>query len=179
MELWKSIDFGTIYEVSNQGRVRSIDFYDSWNRLRKGRILKHTLDKGGYSRVRLSFNSMKCSFRVHRLVAKYFIPNPENKPQVNHIDGNKTNNNYLNLEYSTNSENQLHAIKTGLKITKVGKDSVRFKGSILVFDKSGKQIDELFGNIDMKNKGYDYRNISAVILGKRKTYKNLIFKRKN
>ena len=111
MELWKSIDFGTIYEVSNQGRVRSIDFYDSWNRLRKGRILKHTLDKGGYSRVRLSFNSMKCSFRVHRLVAKYFIPNPENKPQVNHID--------------------------------------------------------------------DYRNISAVILGIKKTYKNLIFKRKN
>lgn len=177
MEIWKSIDFGTIYEISNLGRVRSKDFYDSWNRLRKGRILIHTLDKRGYPRIRLSFNNLRASFRIHRLVAKYFINNIDNLPQVNHIDGIKTNNIVSNLEWCNNSHNQKHAIINNLKITKKGKESPKYKGSILVYDKEGNQIDELFGNEDMKNKGYDFRNVSAVITGKRKTYKKLKFKR--
>lgn len=169
MKQWKDLlnNYGNNYEVSNTGIVRN----------KSGKCLKCSLDERGYHRIRISFKGIKNSFRVHRLVAEAFIPNPENKLQVNHINGDKLNNNASNLEWNTNSENQLHAIKTGLKIIKYGKEAISFKNSILVFDLKGKQIDELFGNLDMKNKGYDFRNVSAVVLGKRKTYKKLIFKR--
>ena len=179
MEIWKKLDgvLGEIYEVSNFGRVRSIDTVDSWGRLRKGRILKYGLDRRGYPRIKLTRREFSKSERIHRLVAKAFIPNPKNLPQVNHIDGVKTNNNFLNLEWCDNSYNQKHAIKNNLKISKFGKNAIRFKSSILVYNKEGELIDELFGNRDMKNKGYDYRNVSAVVNGKRKTYKKLIFKR--
>jgi hypothetical protein len=160
-------EFGTQYEISNTGIVRN----------KNGNIVKYNLDERGYPRVRLSLKNIKKSFRIHRLVALAFIDNPNNLPQVNHKDGVKTNNNASNLEWCTNSENQIHAIETGLKITKKGKDSCRFKNSILVYDLNDTLIDELFGNEDMKNKGYDFRNVSAVVLGKRKTYKNLKFKR--
>jgi len=170
MEQWKNINgiFGNNYQISNEGKVK--------NHI-TGNILKFGLDKRGYPRIRLSYKDQKLSFRIHRLVAIHFIDNPENKPQVNHKDGNKLNNNDWNLEWNTNSENQLHAHITGLKKTKIGKESCRFKSSILVFDSTNKQIDELFGNKDMKDKEYDFRNVSAVVLGKRKTYKKLIFKR--
>ncbi len=171
MEEWKDLNsvLGKYYQISNTGKLK--------NKL-TNKILKPTPDKRGYPRFRLSVKAFKVSLRLHRLVAYHFIENPENKPQVNHIDGNKLNNNVNNLEWNTNSENQLHAVRTGLKITKKGKESCRFKSSILVFDLLGNQVDELFGNEDMKNKGYDFRNVSAVVTGKRKTYKKLIFKRK-
>jgi|SRR5690606_24752201 len=84
--------------------------------LKTGRILKSSPDNKGYMTVRLYNNGRAKTFKVHRLVAEYFIPNTENKPQVNHIDGDKSNNDILNLEWVTNSENQIHAIKTGLRV---------------------------------------------------------------
>lgn len=168
MEEWKEIEGFNNYFISNTGKVR-----------RDNKLpLKYQLDERGYPRIRLGYLN-KRNFRIHRLVAIYFIPNPNNYPQVNHIDGDKTNNNVENLEWCNNSDNQKHAILKGLKITKKGKDAARFKCSILVFDKEGNQIDELFGNEDMKIKGYDFRNVSAVVTSKRKTYKKLIFKRNN
>jgi len=118
IELWKSIPgYEGIYEVSNLGRVRSLD------RLRKnpngmakfkGRII--TGNHGGkhYFQVALHKDGRKQYYSVHRLVAEAFIPNPDNKPQVNHIDGNKQNNVYTNLEWATPSENILHSFRTGL-----------------------------------------------------------------
>lgn len=179
MEIWKNLnnEYGSQYQVSNMGNIRSKLFVDSWKRERKSKVLKPNKDKGGYLRVRLSINYVKKSFRIHRLVAEVFLPNINNLPQVNHINGIKTDNRVVNLEWCNNSYNQLHAIKNNLRVTKIGKESPKFKGSILVLDKEGNLIDELFGNADMKNKGYDYRNVNAVVNNKRNSYKGLIFKR--
>lgn len=80
-------------------------------RIRTRHIIRPSLNKKGYHQVCLQGRK---SFRVHRIVASLFVLNPDNKPQVNHIDGNKQNNDFSNLEWVTNSENQSHAITTGL-----------------------------------------------------------------
>lgn len=119
-ETWKRIaDYYNRYDISNYGRVRSNKFQspiDTIGRRRifKVRILSWNLMTIGYYRVVLSQNQQSKSITVHRLVANAFVPNPKNKPCVNHIDGNKLNNNPNNLEWVTQSENMLHAYKTGL-----------------------------------------------------------------
>ena len=112
MEEWKSIEgYEGLYEVSNLGNIRSLP--------RNGtvpvpRTLKVSEDKDGYGVITLR-NANRCTKRAHRLVAKAFIPNPDNKPQINHKDGNKLNNNVHNLEWATGSENILHAKRLGLQ----------------------------------------------------------------
>lgn len=118
-ETWKEVDgYNGIYLVSNLGRVKSIDHYirnkhDSRS-LKKGRILKQSMSVKGYLQVSLSKNTKRFSTGAHRLVALHFIPNPQNKPQVNHINGIKHDNRMQNLEWCTNSENQIHAVKNKL-----------------------------------------------------------------
>ena len=97
---WKTIDGLDGYEVSDTGEVRHGDL-----------IMRQQRDNKGYKRIKIGRD--KC-FRVHRLVAGAFIPNPDNKPQVNHKDGDKSNNSVSNLEWCTQSENQLHAYINGL-----------------------------------------------------------------
>ena len=110
MEEWRSIkDYEGYYEVSNKGRVRS-----------KYRILKPQLQANGYYSVRLSKNNIVQMKRVHRLVAETFIANPCNRNQVNHIDGNKLNNNVENLEWVTPSENTQHSYDNNLQKKPVG-----------------------------------------------------------
>ena len=77
---------------------------------KRGNPIKQFLNKNGYEIVPLYFNGMQKAMQVHRLVAMTFIENPDNKPYVNHIDGNKRNNNVSNLEWVTASENIRHAI---------------------------------------------------------------------
>jgi hypothetical protein len=108
MEIWKEI-VGTkgFIEVSNEGRVRSM--------LRgTPRVLKTQTDNNGYHRIRVTIERVKMTYKVHREVAKAFIDNPNNLPQVNHKDGNKNNNSVSNLEWVTNKENAHHAIENGL-----------------------------------------------------------------
>lgn len=84
----------------------------------------------------LSKNKVKKDLRVHRLVASAFIPNPLNKPEINHIDGNKGNNNVNNLEWATRKENINHSIKTGLCDERIKKKSC----PVIVFDVDGNFI---------------------------------------
>jgi len=108
-EEWKAIaDSNGEYYISNQGRVKSHKFG-------KERILKPGLIGSGYQFVDLCFKGKKPTSRtIHKLVALAFIPNPENKPQVNHKDGDKLNNCIDNLEWVTRQENVRHAWENGL-----------------------------------------------------------------
>lgn len=122
-EVWLPI-FGWegSYEISNKGRVKSLPKkYPIPNNggIRISTVKIHKLDIGKkkgkeYARAKLNLNNCSKKYSVHRLVATHFIPNVENKPQVNHKDGNKLNNDVNNLEWATSSENQIHAIQTGL-----------------------------------------------------------------
>ena len=123
-EIWKPVkNYEGYYEVSNLGNVRSVDrvIYDN-NSLRvfKGKLLKPSLHNGKqpYYYVSLCKGSHNKKVLVHRLVAETFIPNPLNKPQVNHIDGNVHNNIVTNLEFVTNAENTQHAYDTKLNMRK-------------------------------------------------------------
>lgn len=113
MEEWKAIECTNgMYEISSEGRVRSMIILKSGNI--KSTILKHQFNKKGYPIVRVTVNRVKMTIRIHREVARAFIDNPENKPQVNHKDGNKENNSVSNLEWCTNTENAHHAIANNL-----------------------------------------------------------------
>ena len=114
-EVWKDIDikgFEGRYAVSNLGRVKSF----RTQRRTYDKILKNKITHDGYYETALIGDNLKYKFiRTHRLVAMYFVPNPEDKPEVNHKDGNKLNNHAENLEWVTSSENQIHAYKMGLQ----------------------------------------------------------------
>lgn len=118
-EFWKYIEgYEERYSISSFGRVRSekrnCNFVKGKTRIVEEKILKQSIEKDGYLTVGLSKNSKTKTFKVHRLVALTFLRNEENKEQVNHIDGNKQNNNIENLEWCTMSENMKHAVKNGL-----------------------------------------------------------------
>jgi hypothetical protein len=114
-ELWSPISELPYYQISNFGRVRSLDRYhqrdDNSIRFCKGRVRKLNPDNHGYLIIYIQGKT----YKIHRLVAAAFIPNQRNCKQVNHIDGNKSNNQVSNLEWCTASENLKHAHKNGLK----------------------------------------------------------------
>lgn len=113
VEIWKDIkDYEGYYQASNFGRIRSLDRVVEvsilgriYERILKGRILKTEVDKYGYHFLELSKNGIKKRKSVHRLVAETFIPNPNNLPQVNHKNEDKSNNCVWNLEWCTQPYN--------------------------------------------------------------------------
>jgi hypothetical protein len=115
---WIPVNSHTGYEVSSTGKVRSIERQvmnsDTTTRTVKSKT-KDFMFRSGYAYVQLYQNDERTVYAVHRLVAETFITNPDNKPMVNHLDGNKLNNNVCNLEWVTCAENHQHAWATGLK----------------------------------------------------------------
>lgn len=113
-EIWKDITgYENAFEVSNLGNFRSKDRYVPcrWGGLRSypGKVLKTETIVEGYQRIVLMKNAVRKRYMCHRLVAQEFIPNPNNKPFVNHKNGNKADNRACNLEWCTQSENELHS----------------------------------------------------------------------
>lgn len=131
MEIWKDIEgYEGLYQVSNKGRIKS--FKKKFGTQPTETIMKQTATWCGYIRIKLIKDNKGWTPMVHRLVAKAFIPNPENKPVINHKDGNRANNDVENLEWVTYKENANLSKK--LKATK------RYN-SIIVRDSCGNKFD--------------------------------------
>lgn len=116
-EIWKEVvGFEGLYMVSDHGNVKSLLYWRGSN----CRLLVQNISKTGYRVVTLFRPGFSRVYKVHRLVAEAFLPNPESKRTVNHIDGNKLNNHVSNLEWATDLENIRHAFANKLIVTCVG-----------------------------------------------------------
>lgn len=138
MEIWKDvIDYEGIYKVSDLGRIKSLNYNSSG----KEKIRELKTKESSYVVIILCSGSKETykrkSDRVHRLVAKAFIPNPKNKPAVNHINGIKNDNRLENLEWVTNSENELHAHRIGLKSSPMKGKEGKNKREVKMYSLSG------------------------------------------
>lgn len=172
-EIWKDIKgYENEYLVSNLGRIKSI-------KNGKNLIMKLDTEKKGYLSVKLYKNGKRKSYKVHRLVAIAFIENPYNKPEVNHIDAIRSNNNVNNLEWVTSKENIEHQVKIGNhKIDGVEK----IKRKVIKYDLSTNEIIKEYESCMeavRENGGSCANNISMVCNGKRKSYKGFGYKYKD
>lgn len=193
--MWKIIpDTNELYFANEQGQIKSSSRIRSYNvngkngtYLRNGKILSQAINSHGYPCVTIKFdNGTQKVVAVHRLIAKTFIPNPENNPQINHIDGDKTNNAVSNLEWCTARDNIIHAFKNNLN-----KGSHHMKGKkgkfhplsipVVAYKKNGEFVAEYESlSIAAEKLGIkSCAHISSCINGKRKTCHNYIWKRKN
>ncbi len=180
-EIWKDIpNYKGLYQASNLGRVKN---------KKTNKILKSSLSmKNGYNQLVLCKNDEHKVFKIHRLIAKTFIPNPENKPQVNHIDGNKQNNNVENLEWCTIKENLNHAINSGLftkersaKISRANKGKNNPRAKILLqYDLNNNFIKEWnYAKEASKKLKINYCCIKDCCNNRQKTAGGYIWKYKN
>lgn len=175
MEIWKPIE-GTngLYDVSNTGKVRSRNYRMTG----KEKILSYQIDNKGYARVRIKNKAFPYkTFKIHRLVASAFITNPDNKPQVNHINGNKLDNRAENLEWVTNQENASHAISNGLwgNVFAASSKAIEQKKTAIIATniKTGEKT--YFNSMSDAERAIGTKHINAVISGERKQAKGFQF----
>lgn len=162
-ELWRDIEgYEGLYQVSNLGRVKSFDTKDKLDRIRKGRVLKGRKDKYGYIQVGLYKQGAASKKKIHRLVAEAFISNPENKPEVNHIDEDKTNNIISNIEWVTPKENLNHG-------TRNERSSRKQSIPIIATNLNTGEYREFYGSRECARQlGLNQSNITKVLKGKQK-----------
>lgn len=182
MKLYSIPQYEGLYEIDRNGNVYSLPKQEGFYFRETYKKIATYIDYKGYKCCKLVLNGKVKIEKIHRLVAKVFIPNPENKPQVNHIDGDKLNNNINNLEWCTASENQIHAVKTGLRIptSKMrsnGKDRMKeiHKNNkhihckeIVQINKNNNEIIKVFPSIKSASEyvGTPDSNIISVLKGK-------------
>ncbi|OBU11801.1 hypothetical protein AYY17_01950 [Morganella psychrotolerans] len=175
-------NFGESYEVSNLGRIRSVDRYTTGNVKKmkiKGKLLKPRVRRDGYLTVNFSFNSHGSQFAVHRLIAMAFIRNAADLPCVNHKNGIKTDNRVVNLEWVTPKDNIRHAISIGLMRVSRGADNTQFKGVIRATDKKTRTTMEFKGKKSLIEFGFDHSAVYACVSGKIKSHRGFTFHRIN
>lgn len=178
-EEWRAIKgYEGLYEVSNLGRVRSLDRIQSRSSWRqrefmqhyKGRILKQQRNNKGYYTVILQVHKKYDMRLVSRLVAEEFIPNPNNLPVVNHKDQVPTNNVASNLEWCTTKYNVTYANAVEMRVAKVSRpiEQLTLDGKHVAFYKSANEAQRIGG--------YDHTNIGRVIHGKQKQYLGFLWR---
>ena len=163
--MWKTLDFNPLYEANENGQIRKKvnQFYP-----------KTRLDKDGYEKIHLS----RKEYLVHRIIASVFIPNPENKPEVNHKNSIRNDNRVENLEWCTRSENEIHAYRDGrwLELREKAKDNLlkyavgALKKKVIQLTLDGEYVAEFESmNEAERQTGINHRNISMVCSGRRNT----------
>lgn len=190
-EIWKDITgYEGLYQVSNLGRIKSLDklmlvygFHKTpIQAIRKGKILSPRKNSDGYEKVSLTKDNVSKQYFVHRLVAICFIDNVNGYEEVNHIDGNKTNNNITNLEWCTHLENMQHCYVNNLRKKSTTHYGLKYGNSPnakkvyqydlnMNFITSGSSISEAAEFI-----GVDSSNISRCCSGETKTCKGFIWR---
>lgn len=179
-EIWRDISgFDDNYQISNTGKVKSKERIVSnacRTYLKKEQILKNQVMKDGYSCVVLRESGKKKLLKIHRLVATAFIPNPTNLPCINHIDGDKLNNQVENLEWCTFKYNTNHAIKNGLKPLVCGRNIQK----VFQLNCGDLAVSQVFDNIAEASKivGCNESSIYAAIVRKR-PYKGFFYIRED
>lgn len=175
-EVWKDIEgYEGLYQVSNLGRVRSLDRYvphkKQGRKFCKGTLMATHINNAGYATVNLSKDCKYKSHDIHRLVAIAFVPNPNSLPQVNHKDEDKTNNTAGNLEWMTASENNMYGTKRERHKKKIQKKVVQY-------DLQGNKIKEWESATDAEKaiSGKFTGAISHCINGKTKTAFGYVWK---
>jgi len=156
VEVWEDIKrLNGKFKISNKGRIKN---------KKTNYVLKQNINKYGYCRVRLSIGKVKVTLMIHRAVAMAFIPNPNNKKTVNHINGVKTDNNIDNLEWCSQKENVRHAWDIGLATL----DGLKIP--VIMYSLDGKEL-ETFESTREAGRKFKIGNshISACCKGQRKT----------
>ena len=185
IEIFVPVDgYENLYEISNMGRIKSLARQIGsapYTRNKPEKILILTYNPKGYKTITLCGNS-KMNFTIHRLVGIHFIPNPENKPTVNHEDGIKINVMVTNLTWNTYSENNFHAFRTGLRVPpystlgKKGADSHSSK-PVDQFDKNNNFIKHHCSITFAANElGIERTSISICLRGKIKSAGGFVWK---
>ena len=174
-EIWKDITgYEGLYQVSNMGRVKSLErtFINKIGRERyvKECILKPVINRDGYLLVTLCAGGKRKNLMVHRLVCEAFYDNPDNKPQVNHVNEDKTDNRVENLEWATAEENLNH----GTHNERMAKSLSKPVGQ---YTRDGELIKVWQSATEAKRGGgFNLSNISEVANGKRKSHKGFIWR---
>lgn len=174
-EIWKSAPQNSNYQISNFGRIKNLykKYGHKFSKIKSEEtILKLSVQNNGYYSVSIDNKS----YLIHRLVAEVFIPNPDNKPQVNHIDLNKLNNHVDNLEWVTPKENNAHARKLGAYKEAIVNTSIKKVRAKIVnqYDLNKNYIRSYLGSKEaelvLKNIGIkvNARNIRSVCEGNRR-----------
>ena len=161
----KSLKF--LYEINADGTIRNV---------KSKKVVQGYVEKNGYVRVKFENKCLGGVIRttVHRLVAEAFIPNPDNLPEVNHIDSNRSNNHVSNLEWVSHSDNMKHSYAKGINCEPLRRHSIetrkKITNNVKCFESISAAAEWLVESHMAKNKSSAISGISSVCRGKRKTF---------